>query len=300
MLWDETVQAHFEERIVDKPDYDPELWVTLGRFLSQLLYLNRQWVLDNFDQIFPKNTEVNWIAAMAGYLFFSRDVDQEVYRQLCKGNHFEKALVTEFDTEYLVQSLVYQISIGYLRGWDDLEAEDSLVKKLIANQDISQLDHLVNYIWVDREAIKLQPTDKIKPLWREICNSLKEKEGNSEYHKTISYLVKWLSAVNSIDEEIIEWIKFSGKYIQDYFDAHYLVEYLLIHVKNTPNEVGQIYINLIESGIYPDYEEKNILGTIETLYQAGLKKVADKICDEYTKNGKYFLRGLYDKYNPIS
>ena len=46
------------------------------------------------------------------------------------------------------------------------------------------------------------------------------------YHPTIAYLSYWLSLVESIDDDIHEWVLFSSNYIKE-TDERFFIEYLL-------------------------------------------------------------------------
>ncbi|MFC1737807.1 hypothetical protein ACFL1G_02010 [Planctomycetota bacterium] len=58
--------------------------------------------------------------------------------------------------------------------------------------------------------------------------------------------------------------------------------------------LGEIYIDMLNAGAYPDYDEEDIKKIVDCLYKKGCKKYADTICNVYGEVGYYFLRALYE------
>jgi len=62
-------------------------------------------------------------------------------------------------------------------------------------------------------------------------------------------------------------------------------------------KVSDLMIDMLNSGIYPDFELQHIKNIVETLYEKGIKEKADRICNIYMANRLNFLRDIYEKYN---
>jgi hypothetical protein len=60
---------------------------------------------------------------------------------------------------------------------------------------------------------------KIKPLWKALFELLYQKEENPESQKIISSLSRWLSLVDEIDQQTLEWLKVSARCIEADFNA---------------------------------------------------------------------------------
>jgi len=63
--------------------------------------------------------------------------------------------------------------------------------------------------------------------------------------------------------------------------------------------VGACLANLydLDNGVYPKFEENHVVSSIETLYHAGEKQLADKICNAYTEAGYDSLSSLWKSHN---
>jgi len=294
--WVEPIKAEFDKRLDRTYDPSIEFSVVIGEYLPNLYYLDKEWVIDNISRIFPENDEVHWKAAFAGYLFYASTIYEEIYSLLRKNKHYDRAIDTDFENEHIEERLVQHICVAYLQGWETLDDENSLLVKLIDKRNTDQLSEIVSFFWMlrDRSINK----SKIKPLWHVLFKIVSENIDKSEYQNIISDLSKWLSLIDEIDEEIFEWLKLSARYVEINHNTSIFVEYLAKHVEKGPEKVGKLYLEMLDSGIYPDYQDDEIKYIVETLYKKGQKEIADRICNKYGDEGYYFdfLRELYEQY----
>lgn len=294
--WTERIKNDFNMRL--NRDIEPSLdfSVILGQYLLNLHYLDENWVTDNIDKLFPKENEAHWKAAFTAYLFFISRIDEKIYFLLKQKAHYGKAIVTDFGDSQTSGHLVQHICIGYLQGWEKLEDSSSLISKLIKKEDFSDLSEIINFLWRIKKDADGTTKKKIKPLWKEIFNLVSQKQKEPEYQIIISNLAKWLIWVEEIDKEVLNWAKLSAKYIDKNYNSYHLVEGLLIHVTKTPNEVGEIYLESLNAGIFPDYKKEDIQKIVRTLYKKGEKDFATKICNLYGEKGFDFLKEVFDEY----
>jgi len=60
--------------------------------------------------------------------------------------------------------------------------------------------------------------------------------------------------------------------------------------------VGEIYLESLNAGIFPDYKKEDIQKIVRTLYKKGEKDFANKICNLYGEKGFDFLKEVFDEY----
>jgi len=293
--WVNGIKEDFTMRLNREIEPSLEFSVILGEYLVNLYWLDKNWVIDNINIIFPKDNEDNdthWKAAFTGYLFYSLRVYKDLYFLLKENNHYAKAIKTEFDNSHITERLVQHICIGYLTDWEKLEVKESLIYQLIENKNIDQLSAIVSFFWMSRD----ESIDKIKvkPLWKKLYELVRQNEENPKYQKLISDLSKWLSLIDEIDDEIFEWLKFSAKYIDRDYNTSLFIEYLLKHAPKTPAKVGKIYLEMLNADIYPDYKKEDIQKIIRLLYDKNEKEIADRICNLYAAKGFDFLKDIYE------
>jgi len=293
--WVNSIKEDFTNRLNREIESSLEFSVTLGKYLADLYWLDKKWVTDNLNKIFPKNNDTHWKAAFTGYLFYFSVVYKDLYFLLRKNEHYAKAIKTEFSDSHITEQLVQHICIGYLKDWEKLEDKESLIFQLIENKNINQLSVIVNFFWMLRDKLVDKIKIKVKPLWKMLYELIRQNEENPKYQKLISNLSKWLSLIDEIDDEIFEWLKLSAKYVDRDYNTRFFVEYLLKHASETPAKVGKIYIEMLNANIYyPDYKEEDIRETVRLLYDKNKKEIADRICNLYGAKGFEFLKDIYE------
>jgi len=293
--WVKGIKDDFNKRL-DSTKTSIEFLTTIGKYLPYLYTIDKAWVLDNIDRIFPIENLNNWIAAFTGYLFSLRQVHKDLYLLLRERGHYNKALETLFSNRHVTERIVDHICVGYLEEWEKLEDVNSLISKLIQNDNIEQISEVITFFWIQREKVSENIREKIKPLWKTLLDKAVEHEDQLEHQKIISDLCKWLSLVDQIDDQLFEWLKLSAKYIEVSYNSFFFVEYLLLHAVSNPFEVGKVYLEMLNAGIYPEYKRENIQQIVETLYNKDEKETADRICTLYLSKGLTFLQHIYEKH----
>jgi len=290
--WVEAIKEDFDKRLDRKVEPSLEFSLTLGKYLANLTYLDKKWVIDNINRIFLKDNDIHWEAAFKGYLRYSSMVYQDLYLLLRENGHYTKALQSEFRDTHITERLVQHICIGYLEDWEKLDDKTSLISKLIENKNVSQLSAIVSFFWMLRDKLTDKIKTKVKPIWKVLFELLSQSKENPEYQKIISNLSKWLSLIDEIDEQALEWLKLSAKFIQVDFNASFFIKYLLKHAAKTPAKVGEIYIEMLHGDLYPDYKKEDIQEIVRILYDKGQTKNADIIYNLYSAKGFDFLKDI--------
>jgi len=293
--WVESIKRFFQDYLSGKTQPPIEYFITLGRFLPSFYYLDKEWVTDKINEIFPKNDDRAWEAAFTGYLYSTNAVYQDLYALLRENGHYEKGLQTTFSDDHCIQRIVGHICVGYLEDWEKLEDAASLITQLINCNNIKKFSEIINFFWMIRDELTDKIRVKIKPLWKALIVILLQNQEDIEYKKAISDLSKWLSLIDTIDEEILEWLKQSAKYIETNYNSPFLIEYLLPHVEKTPDKVGQVFLSMLNNNIYPHYKKEHIENIVRGLYAQQKKEMADTICNSYMAKGIFFLKPIYEE-----
>lgn len=288
--WDEEVKSEFTKRLDRNVESTPESSVMLGQYLPNLIYLDKQWVTNNIDRIFPKDDPIHWEASMSGYLYYANKVYEVIYKLLKSSGNFEKALNTEFKDKFATERLIQHISISFLNGGESLDDPSSLLLKILENANAEQLRKLTEFLWTLRGTLNPDQKDSVKQLWGKIMNVVTDKLDKAEYRPLASNLARWLALLDEIDNDIFEWMMTLVKYLdKDHFN-NFIIEYFLSHVEKTPQKVGEIYIEMLSNGVYPLYEEENIKELVRKLYISQYD-LAGRICNMYAKKGHIEILG---------
>lgn len=295
--WPLSIKEEFDKRLNRNIEPSLDFSLTLGKYLANLAYLDMEWLENKINEIFLNDNENHWKAAIEGYLFYASTVHQELYLLLRENGHYEKALNTEFEDNHIKERLIQHICVGYIEDWENVEEQSSLISKIINRNKPNELSEIVSFFWMLRENLNDKIRSKVKQLWKALFENAADKVDSLEYQKILSNLSRWLVLVEEIDEEVYGWLKVSARYVKTDYNSSFFVEYLLKHVDKTPGRVGELFLEMLNSGAYPDYKKENIEEIVEKLYGKGEKEIADKICNSYGEKGIYYLRDIYEKHH---
>jgi hypothetical protein len=292
--WEMSIKDEFTRRLDRRIERSLEYYAVLGEYLPNLLYLDENWVWDNINRIFPKEDKIYWRSAFSGYLFFSSRLYISIYKKLKENTHYEFALRADFSDVNLIERIVQHICIAYLEDIERLEDKDSLITKLLESNNALKINSIINLFWMQRTFTDDKLKRKIKPLWKKIAAITEKNRDNIEFKKISANLIKWLSLVELIDDDIYSWLLVSVQYLKIGLDSSYLVEYLLQHLEKTPKLVAGILLATIENGFYPIYDQDNVIKIVDFLFTSQ-RESAIKICNLYQLHRIYFLRETFEK-----
>ncbi len=294
-LWPQTIREDFTERLDRSVEHSLEFSFTLGNYLPNLLYLDKEWVVNNIDRIFPKREESHWKAAFSGYLFCPQ-ISEDLYFLLKKRGHYQKALNTDFADRGVLSGLIGHVCTGWIEDLETFNDKTSLIYQLINSGNPKFLSEIVHFFWRQQDDTSDKVKSKVRPAWRVLIEVLSPNSSKAEYQEILSSLSGWLELIDKIDAETLEWLKLSAKYVGRGFDSASFVEALREHVPQTPKAVGVLYLEMLNNKIYPEYDPTDIQEIVRILYNQGHKEDADEICNLYAAAGFDFLRSLYEEY----
>ncbi len=292
--WVESIKSEFTERLDKAKEPGIEFSIVTGWHLPYLNYLDKKWVISNVNRIFDVENNEQWKAAFIGYIVMTSTVYEEIYKLLRDNGHYEKALSCSFGDKHAADKLVQNITIGYLAGWDDLADANGLLHKLFETDNTEYISELVTFMWTFRDRDDEEIRRKIKPLWKAIIEKVAPHLEKDAYRIIASNLGKWLSLVDTIDDDVYEWLQISVEAIEKNWNSGFFIEYLRRHVMKTPTIVGNLYLKMLNAGTYPDYKKEDIVAIVQTLYDLKEKETAHKICNIYFSKGFEFLRETFN------
>ncbi len=292
--WPLSIKKDFTNRLDRSIEPSIGFSFALGAYLPNLLYLDKEWVISNIDNIFPKQDENYWQVAFSGYLFYS-NIREELYYLLKAHGHYQKGLNTDFTNMEVQERLVAHVCTGWIEDGEVLNDKTSLIYQLINSDNPNHLSHLVHFFWRQRDSLPEKMKAKVRPTWRALYESLSQKDNVERYGEVLSRLSGWVALVDKMDVEVLKWLKMSTQHIKGLTDSAFFVEDLLPHATKTPAEVGDIYLGMLKHNIYPHYNQEHIQQIVRVLYNKEHKEIANRICNLYGEAGFDFLRSLYDE-----
>ena len=211
--WPKTIRDDFTKRLDRSFEASFEFSFTLGTYLSNLLYLDEEWTINNLQHIFPKQDELHWQAAFSGYLLRSQ-ICKNLYSIFKKNGHYQKALTKEFANDEVMHALVDHVCVGWIQDWEALDDDTSLIYQLIKSSNPNLLSALVHFFLEEDERLgqsdeseKVNAYNKVKvkviPAWRALFQVLSQHNSEETYQEVLSHLLGWLELVDEIDSEVM-------------------------------------------------------------------------------------------------
>lgn len=298
--WPQAIRANFTKRLDKNIESSFEFSFALGAFLSQLLYFDRKWVIDNINCIFPMQDEHHWYVTFSAYLLSSNKSHKSLGFLLKEGGHYQKALNTNFADHSIEIELAKHICTFWLENSEDLDDKTSLIYQVLNSTNLNFLSAVLGFFSDQIDNLPEENKAKVRSTFRVLLKVLSENKDEKVCRKIFGESSKWIALIDRIDEEALEWLKLSVRYVT--WDIRILLETLLTHASKTPREVGIIYLELSKRGIgkmLGSFLDRNkVIETIRILYEIGYEEIADQICIQFAENGLDFLKPIYNEYQP--
>lgn len=288
--WEEDIKSFFDVELTKNENYSLYVFNILGDYLSNLRFLDRKWVEDKFNEIFPMEKELLWEASIMSYMASSTVVYENTYKAFNNGGHFEKALEYDFKDDHVKEKIIQHIAIAYMNDFDN-----ETIYQVINEKNLESNLDIIRFIWHTYRDNKPDNIEKIYKLW-EIIFELHKDESTDDEIQIFSTLSKWFVFVVEINDTNLQWLKLSAKYTEKNYNSYIILEELLRLVEANANSVGKIFLEMLNNDVFPTYKEENIVAIVEKLFQLEESENARIICNMYAKNGIYFLNEITKKY----
>ena len=288
--WEAEIKDFFSKQLEHNDSYSLYVFNIFGEYLSHIRFLDRQWIEENMDKIFPIDNELLWQASFMSYMASATMVYRKDYEYFRDNGHFAKALQFDWEDDHVRERVLQFIVIAYMNDFDQ-----ETVFQIIQEKDLENNLEIIRFIW---HLYRDKPDEKrafIYKLWDTIYDLYKDDD-NDDMQQIFSTLSKWFVFVEKIDDTNIEWLKRSAQWTEINYNSYFLIEQLLRLVENNAKYVGRIYLEMIHHDVYPTYKEEDIVSIVEKLFVLDEVAQAREICNKYASKGMYFLNEVNKKY----
>ena len=288
--WEPEIKNFFTKQLEHDDSYSLYVFNILGEYLSHIRFLDREWIEENMDNIFPIEQDTLWQASFMSHMASATMVYQKDYEYFRDNGHFEKALQYDWQDDHVQKKVLHFIVIAYMSDFD----EDT-VFQIIQKKDLENNLEIIRFIWhLYRDKLD-EKRDFIYKLWDTIYNLYKDDD-NDDMQQIFSTLSKWFVFVKKIDDTNIEWLKRSGQWTEINYNSYFLIEQLLRLVEQNAKYVGSIYLEMLHHNVYPTYKEEDIVAIVEKMFEFGEVTQARGVCNKYASAGIYFLNEVNRKF----
>ncbi|PAF49312.1 hypothetical protein BKH43_06945 [Helicobacter sp. 13S00401-1] len=280
--WEDDIEEFFTKELKKDTEYTRLVICVLSIHLEDLIFLDRKWLHDNFNKIFPKGKKELWEIAMSGYFPYAR-VNRVIYERLIKDGHIQKALKHNFSND-VKRAIVKHICVASANS-----KYSKMPFDVIESKDAKYITNLIVYMaGVYKNMPANETRNYILKLWGKLYETFKDDK-TSDASDISKELLKWFVFIDTVDDEILPYMKLVVRNAKLDYDGYIIVEELERMAKKSPKFVGELYIEMLTNGIYLVYDAKHIISTVSFLFERKEQDIALKICNLYKQKGYYFL-----------
>lgn len=265
----------------------------LGSLYRQILFLNKDWLLNNIDLVCPPDISKDdlWSAFMQGFSYVNVNV-KEMYQILYQKGHLLRFLRYNQDPEgqslsrlgTLQERIIALALISFVLKTESLKA--GLVREILDFEDANEWNRMIHLI---PQIIGKKPSKSILTQTKKLISYIVEKFENVEDR------LKWKRHFSSLgwtlqifkdpkDPLVKKIINIEAFYTNDYWDHHEIVDYLESYKVSHTETVGRLFLELIRGGKgYPGYPEDKIKAICFSLKQAGYTELLADVCSVYSR-----------------
>jgi len=288
--WEEELKSFFSEQLDKDDSYSLYVFNIMGEYLPNIRFLDKQWVEEKMDKIFPIENEKLWQASFMSYMASSTIVYQKDYEYFRDNGHFAKALQHDWKDELVKEKVLQFIVIAYMNAFDD-----DTIFRIIEEKNVDNTLEIIRFVWHLYRDNSSEKRVLINKLWNTVYE-LYKNDVSDDMKQIFSTLSKWFVFIDTIDETNMQWLELSAKYTEINYNSYFLLEQLLRLVENSAKNVGKVYLSMLSNGVYPTYKEEDIVAIIEKLFENSELEIAREICNKYASEGVYFLNDVNKRY----
>lgn len=287
--WYSEIKEHYTTIIKSENCTDAYI-NNITKFLPQFGYLDKSWLEENIDFIFPQAKNDLWKLAMTTYTRMTNSVYKDIFDILLEKGHYDFGIEVMKGEEDGVSDFIQQIVVAYIAGWEGQQLIDneSLINKLLKNGDEKQITHIITSLFRYRGNVK----DKVVPLWKAILEcDLDEKIEQVILKESL----KLINKVDIIGDEEFEVIETTLEKIVVKDDLYEPVRYLA----NSESEDIENRMKLLMIGTSSNLQEHHMHNIFEDMAKKVYPK-NPKLTDEFLENlVSKRVFSLIDVYNEL-
>ena len=296
---DQMQKEHASAWAVMKPMFDAELakcknanfeFSTLaGNYITNLDYMDANWLRENIEKIFPCDFRGNFKCALDG-LAHARVTDP-IYNLLVQSGVIDVALREQLASGRVRERLIQRIALAYLWGQEQLDS--ARFHYLFQSESFEDLEDASGWFWsIRKEQLSPEQIDRILNFF-DRCISW-SRDLTSPPAKLLSGLSRLSYYLQTLTNKETDWLLAVAPYVKVNYNYDFFLEALDRLADAYPAEVSLVLKAFLNSYV-PDYDFEDRLKTILTkLAQHDRRDDAIALADQLRR-----LPGMIQLYSEL-
>ena len=281
--------ADLYDALLTQDDGNYEFRALCCRYAGFMLYLDRDWFMDHIEDLFDKEREGAWNAAMDGYVYTTQ-VHERIYKALRAGGHLKRAVDQRRGRDRIVQ----QIMVVYVEGWERLDDGGSLLRYVLDQWKETDVRSIVTFFLQLRSEARSEGADRYgelaTALWHWYVDELPDSD--AERSQILAWLSELAVYLDDVGDDNREWLEMAARGMRgdDPFRSYVFIRELDRLSESSPANVARVFRALCEAG-RPPYISGEVLSLMGKLkaYNDVAHAIDDDlaaICDAYGRAGE--------------
>nr|WP_320050928.1 hypothetical protein [uncultured Desulfuromonas sp.] len=262
--WDEMVPV-FDKELGNCKNGNYEFSTLAASYISNLEYLNADWLRANLNGIFPDDFPGNFNCALEGLTF--AQATRSNYKLLVEAEIIDRALHRGYKGEHARERLIQRICLAYL--WGDEDLQSPRFKWLMENNCLEDLKSASNFFWsVSKQELEENQKQKIVDFFSSCIAWIASLEELPR--PFLSSLSRLSCYITTVAEHELEMLLTVAPHVAIEHNAIDYIEELDRLADSSPNEVSKILGRVLDeySPLY-DYDD-HLKSLLVKLVDAGL------------------------------
>lgn len=240
-IWHD-MQPVFDTELAACTNANFEFSALCGLYISNLHYLNADWLRDNFQRIFPVGYPDNCLSAIDGLAH--APTTRPVYQQLVDAGIIEWALKREMKSSHARENLIQRMCLAYL--WEQDSLESPRFTLLYEGHREPDLEVACKYFWALRgESLEPKHVEKVLKFWnRSVEWAQTAKPRPAKLLSALSLLSCYLQSIGARE---LPWLLAVAPYVATDYNAEFFIEELSRLVDSSPAQVAEVLVELLKT-----------------------------------------------------
>ncbi|MDF0665803.1 MAG: hypothetical protein P0119_06970 [Nitrospira sp.] len=157
-----SMKGVFEDELAKCQNGNFDFSTLAGAYITQLDYIDRDWLKTKIGEIFPNDFQANFNCALGGLAY--ANITREVYGLLVENGIIDRAFRLQMNDLMVIQRLVEHVSLAYL--WNDETLDSSRFAYIFESGQIEAIDDAVGWFWsIRKEQLSTEQVERIIKFW---------------------------------------------------------------------------------------------------------------------------------------
>jgi len=253
-----SMKPTFEAELAKCQDANYEFSTLAGAYITNLDYIDAEWLRASVARIFPRDFKDNFRCALDGLAYAA--ITDSIYDLLINTGVIDLALREQLADRNVRERLIQRITLAYLCGHEGLASPR--FSYLFDSARVEDLEDATGWLWSLREEkLSTEQIDRILLFWDRcvLWSSTLTKAPT----RLLSGLSRLSCYLTSLTNREMNWLLTVAPHVKVDYNSDFFLEELERLVDISPAEVGLVMKVFLDSYV-PDYDFEDRLKSILT------------------------------------